>query len=104
MLLVLYALALVALAVHAPAEVWDPAARTYLFLVGWLAAWRYGWGFLHLARFWWYRGVVFPRRRRLQCLPVSDWVWRFRSYCSASFRRCGAACRSRARGWTASGG
>lgn len=65
MSLILYILTLATLALYAPAEVWDPDARAFLFLIGWLAVWRYGWGLVHLVRFWWYRGVAFKRRRRL---------------------------------------
>jgi len=65
LLLTLYLLAFVALAAHAPDEIWNPQARPFVLLVGWIAAWRYGWGAVHLARSWWFRGVVFPRRRRL---------------------------------------
>lgn len=65
MLLALWILALAALALNAPAAVWDPGARAYLFLVGWIALWRYGWGAVHLARSVWYRAAVFPRWRRL---------------------------------------
>jgi glycosyltransferase Alg8 len=65
LLLVLYLLALGALALHAPAEIWDPRAHAFLLLVGWIAVWRYSWSLVHLARSLWFRRIVFPRWRRL---------------------------------------
>jgi glycosyltransferase Alg8 len=64
LLLGLYLLALAALAVHAPSAVWQPDARGFILVIGWVGIWRYGWGAVHLCRSLWYRGVVFPRWRR----------------------------------------
>ncbi len=64
MYLILYLLALAALAVHAPAIVWEPGAREFVIILGVLGAWRYGWGFVHLGRALIYRHVVFPEWRR----------------------------------------
>jgi glycosyltransferase Alg8 len=60
----LYLLALAALVAWAPAAVWDPAARSFILVVGWVALWRYGWGAVHLLRSLWYRARVFPAWRR----------------------------------------
>jgi glycosyltransferase Alg8 len=64
MLLALYALAFVALAVHAPDAVWQPGSREFFVILGAIGAWRYSWGALHLVRSLIYRRRVFPRLRR----------------------------------------
>ena len=64
MYLALYLLALAALAVHAPAAVWQPGSREFVIILGVLGTWRYGWGMVHLARALIYRHLVFPRWRR----------------------------------------
>ncbi|HET6519742.1 MAG TPA: glycosyltransferase [Geminicoccaceae bacterium] len=64
MLLTLYVLALAALAVHAPPDLWEPGTRGFIVVIGVLGAWRYGWGAVHLVRALIYRHVVFPRWRR----------------------------------------
>lgn len=64
MLLAFYALALTALALHAPAAIWSPEARAFLVVIGTVGAWRWSWGFVHLARSLWYRRRVFARWRR----------------------------------------
>lgn len=71
-LLTLHVLALAVLAAHAPAEIWDPQARPFLFLVGWIAVWRYGWGAVHLVRSLVYRWRVFPRWRRLVARATAE--------------------------------
>lgn len=71
--LALYLLALATLVVHAPPDIWDPEARAFLLLVGWIAIWRYGWGAVHLIRSLLYRGIVFKRWRvRLDRLRAAD--------------------------------
>ncbi|MEK0085661.1 glycosyltransferase [Benzoatithermus flavus] len=73
MFLALYLLLLAALALLAPAPVWDPGARSFVLIVGWIAVWRYGWGGVHLLRSLWYRAHVFPRwRRRILDLAAAD--------------------------------
>jgi glycosyltransferase Alg8 len=68
----LYLLALTAVAALAPPVVWDPAARSFVLIVGWIAVWRYGWGAVHLVRSLWYRGLVFPRwRRRAEAIAAA---------------------------------
>lgn len=64
MFLILYLVALVALLVHAPAAIWQPGTREFVFILGWIGIWRYSWGALHLVRSLWYRLRVFPRWRR----------------------------------------
>ena len=64
MWLILYLLALAALALRAPDVLWQPGAREFVVLLGLLGAWRYSWGAVHLGRALYYRGVVFPRWRR----------------------------------------
>lgn len=59
----LYLLTFVALAVHAPAAVWQPGTGAFIFVLGWVGIWRYGWGAVHLARSLWYRARAFPRWR-----------------------------------------
>ena len=64
MWLILYLLALAALALRAPDVLWQPGAREFVVLLGLVGAWRYSWGAVHLGRALYYRGVVFPRWRR----------------------------------------
>ena len=63
MFLGIYLLAFAALALHAPAAVWQPGTVAFIFLLGWVGVWRYSWGGVHLVRSLWYRCVVFPRWR-----------------------------------------
>ena len=53
-------LALAALALHAPAAVWQPGSREFVVILGLFGAWRYAWGAVHLARALIYRHLVFP--------------------------------------------
>lgn len=62
--LAVYTLLLVALGFQLPAEWWDAASPSYLFLIGGVAMWRYGWGGVNLARAHIYLHYVFPRLRR----------------------------------------
>ena len=64
MWLILYLLALAALALRAPDVLWQPGAREFVVILGLVGAWRYSWGAVHLGRALYYRGVVFPRWRR----------------------------------------
>jgi glycosyltransferase Alg8 len=64
MILALYTLALLALAANAPPSTWDPQARDFVVILGVVGAWRYLWGFVHLARALTFRHLVFPRWRR----------------------------------------
>lgn len=64
MILGLYLLAFVALAVNAPAAVWDPHSREFFVILGTVGAWRYSWGAVHLVRSLIYRKLVFARWRR----------------------------------------
>lgn len=57
-------LLLVALALAAPAELLDPRSRAFVWLLGAIGVWRYGWGAVHVVRALLYRRVVFPRLRR----------------------------------------
>ena len=66
MIILVYVGALVALALHAPAEILEPGARWFAFgLVGGVGIWRYSWYLLHLGRSIWYRRITFAGWRRL---------------------------------------
>jgi glycosyltransferase Alg8 len=60
-----YVAVLLGLALNAPAALWNPEHRAFFLVVGALGLWRYAWNLFHLARSAWYRGVTFPRWRRL---------------------------------------
>ena len=47
-----------------PPLAWDPHAAEFIFIVGFLAMWRYGWGFLNWCRFHIYTKLVFPKWRK----------------------------------------
>ena len=63
MTLVLYLLALAALALHAPDVIWQPGTREFIIILGTFGAWRYSWGAVHLVRALIYRHERFPRWR-----------------------------------------
>jgi len=60
----IYLLVLIALAYQLPAEWWDAASPEYLFLIGAIGLWRYGWGAVNVVRGLIYMRIVFPRMRR----------------------------------------
>lgn len=62
--LILYALGLAAVGFAVPPSWWDGASPAFLFLIGFIGVWRYGWGAVHLARSLIYRHLVYPRLRR----------------------------------------
>lgn len=64
MLLAIYILIVLALAAHAPPDIWDPNAREFVVILGLVGAWRYGWNLVHFTRALIYRRLVFPRWRR----------------------------------------
>ncbi|MFO1069528.1 MAG: glycosyltransferase [Geminicoccaceae bacterium] len=64
MTLLLYVLVLVALALNAPADVWDPGSRAFIVIIGGIGLWRYAWGAVHFVRSIIYRKLVFPGWRR----------------------------------------
>jgi glycosyltransferase Alg8 len=47
-----------------PSAALDPESRNFLFAIGLIAAWRYGWGITNFIRSMIYRKFVFPRWRR----------------------------------------
>ncbi len=49
---------------YLPNRIWDAADTLLILSLGPLAAWRYGWWFLHLLRATWYSRVVFARLRK----------------------------------------
>lgn len=51
------------LAALLPSTAWDPRTAQFLFVIGTIGMWRYGWGALHLVRSLIYRGWVFPKWR-----------------------------------------
>ena len=48
-----------------PQEAFDSQSRQFIFILGGLAIWRYGWGLTHYLRHLIYRHYSFPRLRRL---------------------------------------
>ena len=57
-------LVLVSVGLILPPTWWDGASPDFLFLIGAIGIWRYGWGLVHLVRSLIYRRIVFPRMRR----------------------------------------
>lgn len=60
----IYALALGALALYLPPVYLRPGAREFVFLLGGLSLWRYGWSLTHFTRSLIYRKWVFPGWRK----------------------------------------
>jgi mannuronan synthase len=60
----LYVLVLVLYAFVMPSSIWDPNSKDYLFLIGYIAAWRYSWWFINVTRYLIYTKIVFPKWRK----------------------------------------
>ena len=61
---VLYVVAVAAFAAAIPPQAYGAVSAGVLGTIGFLAMWRYGWGFFHFIRALLFRKVVFPRMRR----------------------------------------
>jgi glycosyltransferase Alg8 len=61
----LYVVAVATFAIELPAEAYGMIGGGFIGAVGFLAIWRYGWGFLHFIRALIYRKRVFPKMRRI---------------------------------------
>jgi len=59
-----YAVALLAISLAMPTELFNPQSTHFLLAIGFVAAWRYIWAAVHLVRSLIYRKIVFPRLRR----------------------------------------
>lgn len=71
MALLVYILALCAVALYAPDTLWHPAAAEFILVIGVVGVWRYSWGGIHFLRALLYRHAVFPDwRRRADRLAV----------------------------------
>jgi glycosyltransferase Alg8 len=72
MVLAIYLLAFAALALYAPAAVWQPGTREFFVIMGALGIWRYSWGAFHLVRSVIYRRHRFPALRRAADMAGED--------------------------------
>ena len=61
---VLYALILLSTAFYLPDIYFDPAAKQFIFAIGFLSIWRYTWLLTHFTRALVYRKIVFPKLRK----------------------------------------
>ena len=59
----LYVLVLLAWAVSVPPILWDPTSRDFIFILGFLALWRYSWAGVNWTRFFLYTRSRFPAMR-----------------------------------------
>ena len=64
MSLALYLLLLLCLAASLPEPFLNPQAQQFIFIIGAVGLWRYGWGGVHFVRSLIYRKRVFPRWRK----------------------------------------
>src|SRR5438128_922892 len=62
--LVVWLAALALILIYIPNRIWDDGASTMVVSLGVMAAWRYGWWFLHFVRSTIYSRLVFPRLRK----------------------------------------
>lgn len=53
---------------YLPKESWDPRSYHFLFLIGAVGVWRYGWLMINVARGIFYRRVYYPRLKKLALL------------------------------------
>lgn len=58
-----YTVLLVGAALMLPDVAFDTGSKQFIFVVGFLAIWRYTWGIIHYIRHWIYRKSVFPKIR-----------------------------------------
>ena len=72
MVLAIYLLAFAALALYAPAAVWQPGTREFFVILGALGIWRYSWGAFHLVRSLIYRHQRFPQLRQAVDMAGED--------------------------------
>lgn len=69
----LYLLLTAALAFSLPDILWNPQTKQFLFVIGALAIWRYGWAALNWIRFLLFRHIAFPRwRRQADQIPTAQ--------------------------------
>ncbi len=61
---VLYITVWTLFALALPKVIWDPEAAQFLFIIGFIAIWRYSWGALNWVRHHIYTKSVFPRWRK----------------------------------------
>jgi glycosyltransferase Alg8 len=61
---ILYLLALTALCLAVPDDIWNPESRDYILILGFLALWRYSWAILNWVRFLIYKHITFPKWRK----------------------------------------
>lgn len=64
-----YIVILIALGLHLPDAFTNPESKKFIFILGALGLWRYGWGAFHFFRSILYRKFIFPRWRRLANSP-----------------------------------
>ncbi|NPA15733.1 MAG: hypothetical protein GXO44_04190, partial [Deferribacteres bacterium] len=67
-LAVIYMLVLAIWFCFLPKESWDPRSYHFLFLLGAVGVWRYGWLMINVARGIFYRRVYYPRLKKLALL------------------------------------
>lgn len=60
----LYIAVLASIALAMPYATWDPDSSQFIFVVGFIAIWRYSWGVLNWIRFHIYTKMIFPRWRK----------------------------------------
>ena len=60
----LYILGVLIFASLLPDAVWHPGTVEFLFVIGVIGMWRYGWGANHILRSVIYRGLIFPKWRK----------------------------------------
>ncbi len=58
-----YITALAAAGLMLPPVMWDPQASQFIFVIGFIAIWRYTWGLINWVRFHIYRYITFPKWR-----------------------------------------
>ena len=72
--LVLYFSVCVLLLAHVPNQIWDPANRQLIYVMGAIGIWRYAWWLNHWVRALIYEHITFPKiRARAQAFWDSGW-------------------------------
>lgn len=68
----LYTLCLIAAVLSLPSVALDPTSKQFIFVVGFLAIWRYSWGLTHFIRALIYKNIVFPKLRAQEAADRQD--------------------------------
>ena len=83
---IFYLISLVAFAFAVPPVIWSPDSLHFIFILGILAVWRYGWAVLNWSRYLVFRHLVFPGWREKADAMGEDGLPSHKYFLVTSFR------------------